>query len=56
MDDATALTKRRKDSPQGAGHNHLTHRYTVRVRALKGGVEVANTDHVRIINEVGGTV
>jgi uncharacterized protein (DUF427 family) len=56
MDDATALTKRRKDSPHGAGHYHVTDRYPFRVRALIGGVEVANSDQVRILKEVGGSV
>ena len=56
MADATTLTTRRKESPNGAGHYHITDRYPFRVRALIDGVEVANSDQVMILKEVGGSV
>jgi len=56
MADVAKLTGRRKESPNGAGHYHITDRYPFRVRALVGGVEVANSDQVLILKEVGGSV
>ena len=56
MADATTLTTRRKESPNGAGHYHITDRYPFRVRALIDGVEVASSDQVMILKEVGGSV
>ena len=56
MADTTILTTRRRESPNGAGHYHVTDRYPFRVRALVGGVEVANSDQVMILKEVGGSV
>lgn len=56
MADVADLTQRRKDSPNGAGHYHITDRYPFRVRILIGGVEVASSENAMILKEVGKSV
>ena len=53
MADVSALTQRRKDSPNGAGHYHVTDRYPYHVRVLIDGQEVASSSDVKILKEVG---
>jgi uncharacterized protein (DUF427 family) len=56
MADVFELTKRRKDSPNGAGHYHVAEVYPYRVRALIDGTVVALSDQVVILKEVGSSV
>jgi uncharacterized protein (DUF427 family) len=56
MADVAELTARRRESPNGAGHYHITDRYPFRVRALAGGRELASSDRVLILKEVGASV
>ena len=56
MADVAELTKRRKDSPNGAGHYHITEPYPYRVRALIDGTVVASSNNAVILKEVGKSV
>ena len=56
MPDGAKLTQRRKDSPNGAEHYHVTDRYPFRVRALIDGTAVASSRNVLILKEVGGSL
>ena len=53
MPDLADLTSRRKASPHGAGHYHVTERYPYRVRARIDGTVVASSNQVMILKEVG---
>lgn len=56
MADVAELTRRRKESPNGAGHYHVADRYPYRVRALIDGVVVASSEAAMILKEVGASV
>ena len=56
MTDLSDLTSRRKASPHGAGHYHVTERYPYRVRARIDGTVVASSNQVMILKEVGASV
>jgi len=51
-----AFVKRRKESPHGAGHYHITDLYPRRVRVSIAGIEVASSNRVEILKEVGTSV
>ncbi len=48
-----ALTQRRKDSPNGAGHYHIADPYRYRVSVRIGATEVATSSDAIILKEVG---
>ena len=56
MTDLADLTSRRKASPNGAGHYHVTERYPYQVRARIDGTVVASSNQVMILKEVGASV
>ena len=56
MTDLADLTSRRKASPNGAGHHHITERYPYQVRALTDGTVVASLNQVMILKEVEKSV
>ena len=56
MTNLADLTSRRKASPHGAGHYHVTERYPYRVRARIDGTVVASSNQVMILKEVGTSV
>lgn len=49
----TALTRRRRDSPNGAGHYHIAEPYRYRVSVEINGAEVAASTDTIILKEVG---
>ncbi len=51
-----SLTQRRKDSPSGAGHYHVADRFGQRMSVTIAGREVASSDRVIILKEVGASV
>ncbi len=50
------FTQRRKDSPSGAGHYHVADRFSQRMSVTIAGQEVASSDRVIILKEVGTSV
>lgn len=50
------LVARRKESPAGAGHYHVTTPYPYRVRASIGGHVVADSSAVMVLKEAGRTL
>jgi len=51
-----SFTQRRKDSPGGAGHYHVADRFGQRMSVTIAGREVASSDRVIILKEVGTSV
>jgi len=51
-----AFTQRRRESPNGAGHYHISDLYKNRVSVLIKGVEVASSCSAVILKEVGTSV
>ena len=51
-----SFTQRRKDSPGGAGHYHVADRFGQRMSVTIAGHEVASSDRVIILKEVGTSV
>ena len=51
-----ALTQRRRDSPNGAGHYHITDPYKYRITVRIDGVDVAESTDAMILKEVGKSV
>ncbi|PIQ62699.1 MAG: hypothetical protein COV99_05345 [Bacteroidetes bacterium CG12_big_fil_rev_8_21_14_0_65_60_17] len=56
MSDDNPMLTRRKESPAGAGHWHITELYPHTIRVRIGDVVVAETDAALILKEVGRTV
>ncbi|GEM_PF-478262 len=51
-----ALTRRRRESPNGAGHYHISDLYKNRVSVSIQGIEVASSCSTVILKEVGKSV
>ncbi len=51
-----SFTQRRKDSPRGAGHYHVADRFGQRMSVTIAGREVASSERVIILKEVGASV
>ncbi len=57
MSDGTyTMVERRKASPNGAGHYHISDHYPYRVRVSINDQEVASTSNAIILKEVGKSV
>ncbi len=56
MSDDNPILIRRKESPNGAGHWHITDTYPNVVRVRIGGEVIAETDRALILKEVGRSV
>lgn len=55
-DGIDTMMERRKASPNGAGHYHISDDYPYRIRVSINGQEVASTTNAIILKEVGKSV